>query len=270
MDWKTYEEVTRYIYETLGKQIGVKIVGHGRKFKLMGKSGVSYQIDVLTSHSDGIHDYLTDIECKYWNKKVNNDTIMKVDSIVKDCNFNKGVVVSKFGFTPDTIKYAKSVNVGLVTLREPTAEDWAGRTKTIILVAHNHVPHITRFENTTVEVYKDISGMIQTDKYFYLLENGIKKSMKDYIEEFQEKLQNGNITNEITDEFIFPKPIFLVDSDGNNISKVIGIKISGKVDITTSKTIIHGEDSVWLIMKSIFEDKTYTISKDGEIRDVSN
>jgi hypothetical protein len=65
MDWETYEETTKYIYETLGEQVSIKIVGHGRKFKVEGKSGVKHQIDVLTSHSDGIHEYLTAIECKY-------------------------------------------------------------------------------------------------------------------------------------------------------------------------------------------------------------
>ena len=48
-----------------------------------------------------IHGRLTAIECKYWNKNINKDTVMKVKQIVKDCNFNKGIIVTKNGFTPD-------------------------------------------------------------------------------------------------------------------------------------------------------------------------
>ncbi|MBK8042618.1 MAG: hypothetical protein IPK21_08105 [Haliscomenobacter sp.] len=70
MDWKEYEEITKYVYETLGNAAGTKIVGHGRTCKVEGKSGVSHQIDILTSHSDGVHNYRTAIECKYWDKKL--------------------------------------------------------------------------------------------------------------------------------------------------------------------------------------------------------
>jgi hypothetical protein len=91
MDWKDYEQVTRNIYETLGAKAGVKVVGHGNSFKVKGDSGVEHQIDVLTAHFDGIHQYLTDIECKYWDKAVNKDVLMKVKAIVEDCHFSKGV-----------------------------------------------------------------------------------------------------------------------------------------------------------------------------------
>lgn len=49
LDWKGYEAITKYIYETLGKKYGVKVVGYGRNFKVVGKTGVEHQIDVLTS-----------------------------------------------------------------------------------------------------------------------------------------------------------------------------------------------------------------------------
>ena len=70
MEWKDYEEVTKHIYETLGKNNGVEIECFGNKCSVKGKSEVNHQIDVLTKHSDGIHTYKTAIECKYWDKKV--------------------------------------------------------------------------------------------------------------------------------------------------------------------------------------------------------
>jgi hypothetical protein len=270
MDWKTYEEVTKNIYETLGKHSGVSIINHGKNCKIEGKSGVKHQIDVLTSHSDGIHTYLTDIECKYWDQKINKDIVMKVDSIVKDCNFNKGVIISKQGFTSDAKKYAKSVGVGLVILREPTGKDWKGRTKTIIIKINSYAPHITKFENIATEVYDDISGkMVCTYDYVYVFNDGTKKTIKYFIEEFQKKLLESNPKDEITDEIRFDESVVLQDKFGNKISRIIGIKISGKIDITTTENTINGEDCIWLMMKSIFEGKTYVVSKEGEIRDVT-
>jgi hypothetical protein len=46
MDWKDYEKITKYIYETLGKEVGVKIEGHGNTCKVRVKSGGEHQIDV--------------------------------------------------------------------------------------------------------------------------------------------------------------------------------------------------------------------------------
>ena len=73
MNWKEYENLTRWIYETIGQAHGVVIEGHGKDCKVVGKSGDKHQIDVLASHSDGFHKYLTDIECKYWNDNVDKD-----------------------------------------------------------------------------------------------------------------------------------------------------------------------------------------------------
>jgi len=81
MDWQNYETTVRNIYETLGKNYGVSIECYGKNCKRTGKSGIEHQIDVLSSHSDGVHTYFTAVECKYWNKKVNKDIAMKLNDI---------------------------------------------------------------------------------------------------------------------------------------------------------------------------------------------
>ena len=55
MNWKSYEEIVKCIYEQLGQSANIKILCWGKTCKVKGKSGVNHQIDVLTSHSDGIH-----------------------------------------------------------------------------------------------------------------------------------------------------------------------------------------------------------------------
>ncbi len=118
LDWKTYESITKYIYESLGSKAGVKVLGYGNICKVSGKSGINHQIDILTSHSDGINSYRTAIGCKYWNEKISKDIVMKIYSIVEDAGIEKGVIVSKNGFTKDGAEYAKHKNISLVELRE--------------------------------------------------------------------------------------------------------------------------------------------------------
>ena len=127
MDWKNYEKITKDIYETLGKESGVKIECYGNGCKVKGNSGVEHQIDVLASHSDGIHTYKTAIECKYWKNTISKDTVMKIHSIINETNIDKGIVISKKGFTPDAIKYAESKNIGLALLREVEKEDYGSQ-----------------------------------------------------------------------------------------------------------------------------------------------
>src|ERR1700741_4596933 len=93
LDWKTYESITKYIYESLGSKAGVKVLGHGSNCKVLGKSGVDHQIDILTSHSDGIHSYRTAIECKYWKEKISKETEMKLSNFIEDTGIEKGVIV---------------------------------------------------------------------------------------------------------------------------------------------------------------------------------
>ncbi|MBW0436011.1 restriction endonuclease [Leptospira yasudae] len=270
MDWKEYEEITKDIYQKLGEQAGVSIVGYGNNFKVTGKSNVSHQIDVLTSHSDGIHTYLTDIECKYWNQNIDKDIIMKVDSIVKDCSFNKGVVVSKLGFTPDAIAYAKSVNIGLVILREPTDADWGSRMKSVTLNLHMFTPIITGLEHKVTEVYVNLNGKnVKTDDYEYLYSDGNRKSIKNIIDDFSKSLPMDSPNVEIIQNIDLPENTFLIDKEDIKIAEVKAITISGKLISSIHNIEINAVDNVWLMMKSIFEEKTFLISKDKEIRDIT-
>lgn len=129
LDWKTYEAITKYIYEALGKKSGVEVLSYGNDSKVLGKSGVNHQIDILTSHSDGIHSYKTAIECKYWKEKISKEIVMKVSEIIEDAGISKGVIVSKNGFTKDGFNFAKYKNIGLVELRELGEKDQGSKQK---------------------------------------------------------------------------------------------------------------------------------------------
>jgi len=186
MNWEIYEETVKNIYQVLGASKGVKIECYGNSCKCTGKSGDAHQIDVLTTHNDGIHDYKTSIECKYWKEKINKDIVMKVLEICKDCNFHKGVIVSKMGFTPDAIKFAKYYDVGLVELREPLEQDVENRLQEIDMIISPVLPKILYFKNILheEEPQKEINIDVNTSESYYLFPDGSHQTIIDLIDDW--------------------------------------------------------------------------------------
>lgn len=274
LDWKSYEGITKYIYEALGKKSGVKVECYGNACKVSGKSGVDHQIDVLTSHSDGIHSYRTAIECKYWQEKINKDIVMKVSEIISDANINKGVIVSKNGFTQDGIDYAKYRNIGLVELREIEEKDQEA-IRGEFDVAYVEILHqisLRRPEifSTTIEYLDEVHNE-QEEINIYAntikLSNGNQIPFTKYTEAFQNELhQQNKLFQPLTKRYDVPDGS-LINKLTNSSRKIKGIVFIGalkKIDSNhnVKLTIV---DQVWLIMKSIFDEKSFSISENGFI-----
>ena len=271
LDWKSYEELVKDIYEQLGSASGVKILGHGMSCKYKGKSGVEHQIDVLTSHSDGIHDYLTDIECKYWDQHINKDTVMKVEAIVEDCNFSKGIVVSKLGFTPDAVQYAKHVGVGLVELREMTDEDWKGRIRKIEVNIIAHYPELTQvhveLEDGAVKegiLKGKISG--NTQLMFIQYPTGIKVSLAQFIEDgfFKELLQKEDKVP-FSKSYTFEKGSTMTYQELGKTYGLKAIHLTGEMRSISQTDVIEGSNQIEYYMKCIFEDVEILLNTEGKI-----
>jgi hypothetical protein len=273
LDWKTYESITKYIYEKLGKQAGVKVKGFGQTCKVTGKSGVPHQIDVLTTHSDGIHNYDTAIECKYWKDKVNKDIVMKVSSIIEDACISKGVIVTKSGYTQDGLDYAKFKNIGLVELRKPTDKEYESFPKEIEFATMQIRLNIkvTRPKLLQIDMgnnrFLDVQDEFDLFKYCILLRDGKRIPFYDYITDFRQDTANQKkmdieITKsyKLTGSHLFKRGI----SESIQFDEVT---IIGKLtqDDESKNLEFKLVDKVWLIMKSIFEDKTFSFSENGLI-----
>ncbi len=264
LDWKNYEIITKYIYETLGKESGVKVEGYGNSCKVKGKSGVSHQIDVLTMHTDGIHNYRTAIECKYWNDKINKDIIMKVSEIIEDAGINKGVIVSKKGYTEDAVSFARYKNIGLVELREIEERDWEGRPRVFGIKSWVMRPEILGVIVEPVDSREIDKETIDIDKIFIKQIDGGESPFIDLMTSFKKDLHKENPFNTITKCYELPGAI-LVNHKTNTSTKIKRIIFTGvltKLDIDLKFSPV---DQIWLIMKSIFDERTFTISKNGLI-----
>jgi len=264
LDWKKYESITKYIYETLGNESGVAIEGYGNNCKVEGKSGDNHQIDVLTKHSDGIHNYRTAIECKYWKKKINKDIVMKVSAIIEDTGINKGVIVSKNGFTPDGITFAKYKNIGLVELREAEEKDWEGRifdTKSWTLR-----PEILGIKIDSLDRMENEFEVIKVDTIKIKLMNGNKVPLVDYLTIFKMDLHKEKVFQIITKGYQLTGAS-LINEQTNSITKIKGIIFTGVLTKLDANLKFHLVDQIWLIMKSIFDKRTFTISENGIIKE---
>ena len=261
----------QYIYESLGAQYGIKVKGYGRKFKVKGKSGVEHQVDVLTEQSKGEQILLTAIECKYWNKKVNKDAVMKLSKIMEDSDITGGIIVCKAGFTRDSKTFAEHEGIKLVELRETDEND--GEFQKTIEIGTMDIQFDVEILRGTVTSIDFGSILIADEKEImelYYVElydlEGRKIPFVNYLKEFSEEMQNrGKLLR--TDTIVYPigSTLFLKLSDKEVPVEKIAItgfliKIDNRLKRSFSLT-----DQVWLIMKELFNKRKLTLSKSGLI-----
>lgn len=278
LDWKIYESVTKYIYEILGKDYGVTIVGYGSNFKVTGSSGVKHQIDVLTAQTNGIHTTQTAIECKCLNKKITKDVVFKLSGIMNDAEIEKGIIVSRSGFTRDAIAQAQACNIGLVELREIEEKDFAENPKQIeiadldihvgVLRARPEIIKIDIGDNRTIEV-KD--GIDYLDYYDFSIidEEGSSLPFISFLNDFRIEVSQKNKMYEIiTKKHVISKST-LLNRRTKESFKIDQITFTGKLtEKDLSKNLKFTlVDEVWLIMKSIFDERTFSFSENGIIKE---
>ena len=60
--------------------------------------------------------YLTLVECKYWDSSVTREKVGYFKSILDDLKAHKGIIVTTKGFQKGAISYAQSQNIGLIKI----------------------------------------------------------------------------------------------------------------------------------------------------------
>ncbi|MVZ62799.1 restriction endonuclease [Sphingobacterium humi] len=80
------------------------------------------EIDVFTQDIKSEYKPHILVECKFWNKPVNQETIHSFRTIVNDFGANTGFIVSKNGFQSGSYDAVKNTNIRLVSLKELETE----------------------------------------------------------------------------------------------------------------------------------------------------
>ncbi|MGD6735383.1 restriction endonuclease [Photobacterium leiognathi subsp. mandapamensis] len=267
MDWKSYEEVTAFVYSILKEKQNISILGYGNSCKVTGKSDVSHQIDVLAEHyNESKTPIKTAIECKYYKSNISKDPIMKLAEIIEDCDIDCGIIVTLTGFTEDAIKFARYRNISLIELRPPTDKDWAGKYRDMTLSFTFINPFISRFnfhtsDETAIENHEFNNSFIQyPDSYTInlndFISNEIKK--KDWK---KQPVTEYNIK--------FPTGYYLIIKENKNTTRISinSIEFTVESETTYTKTTEYkGDDLVSLYMKLLSSDKEYHLRNDGTLK----
>jgi len=273
LDWKGYEAITKYIYSALGAQYGIKVRGFGRNCKIKGKSGIPHQVDVLTEQFDGERKVLTAIECKYWNKRVNKDAVMKLSKVMEDSGIAFGIIVCKTGFTKDTLTFAEHEGIKLVELWEIGENDAEfNKTIEIGILDINIKAIVSRGVVTSIDFGGKIIAVADEDEmiamhYVKLHDaNGNIISLSEFLKEFSKEVQRrGELLKTTTIEYPLNRKLFYRQS--NNEIAFDKIAITGyfaKIDKSSKKSFAL-TDQIWMIMNELFDKRKLTLSKSGLI-----
>ena len=280
MKWQAYEELVKDIYQQLGKLAGVRIECWGSSCKVRGKSGVYHNVDVLTSHSDGIHTYKTAIECKHWNEKISKDPVTKLSVILDETNIEKGVLVSKVGFTRDAQQLAKFKNISLVQLREPENSDWEGFIREISIEVNLIVDEIYDYKAICNNIDESHKNSFRSSGIRLLVEgeNGNTMSFREIADRVRKSPETGggdidkigfgwtvtSSVNEKVRSYVvkFPDGTVLTHPTSGNKGNISELKFKVSEKVITDEIHIDHKDYVSWIMEVIFEGKRFAISPD--------
>ena len=273
LDWAEYEAITQYIYAALGAQYGINVKDYGRNCKIKGKSGVHHQIDVLTEQLQGEQHFLTAIECKYWNKKINKDVVMKLSDTMLDSGIASGIIVCNTGFTKDTVIYAEYKGIKLVRLWEAGEND-ADFERTVeigtlninanVIVSRGVVTSI-EFGGKTIVIAKE-EEMIAMHNVKFHDADGNTISLSEFLKEFSKEVQSrGQLLKTMTIEYPLNRKLLWRQRDSETGFQKIAITgYFAKIDKSSKKSFAL-TDQVWMIMKELFDKRNLALSKSGLI-----
>lgn len=148
-----YERLVQAIYAEILELEGDRTTAVEHNVDILGRSGVSHQIDVLWRFRKAGVEHLVIIECKNYAKAVNLEKIRNLFAVQFDIGKCQAIMVTKTGYQSGVKQYADYYDIDLKLVRVPTDEDWEGRVKdietTIIvknLVSTNDKPVLLTFE----------------------------------------------------------------------------------------------------------------------------
>lgn len=272
LDWKDYEEITKYIYEMLGAGYGIKIRSFGSKSKIQGKSGVKHQIDVLTEQINGDKIILTAIECKFLKKKVTKEVVMKLSETMRDADIASGIIVTTNGFTPDTLTFADHLGIKLVELREVGQDDTIGGQIDVGILEVNLGVTLTRPKITSIDfgsiqiTDQDELMMLRFPGHAIIMTpDGRKIAFDQFVNTYCKEVgKREQLLKTITLAFPHVKGKLIRNYSDTEV-EIEKMEFSGflvESDESTKK-LFQLVDQVWMIMKEIFEKNTFKLSKSG-------
>ena len=141
-----YELLVKGVYEAILNQGSAENIEVKHNQKVVGKSGVAHQIDVLWRFRQAGIGHLVLIECKNYGDTVELADVRSFLSVVEDIRGARGVMVTRVGFQSGAADFAKHHGIGLKLLRAPEEQDWDGyiRGVTVFITVKDFDPESRR------------------------------------------------------------------------------------------------------------------------------
>ncbi len=78
-----------------------------------GRSGGRHEIDVLARRDDGVVEYTLLVECKAWDAPIAKETLSKANYVLRDCGFDRAIVVAAGGATSGALAAARELGIDI-------------------------------------------------------------------------------------------------------------------------------------------------------------
>jgi hypothetical protein len=128
---KEYELLAHAVYQQILKQEGLETIEVKHNEKVVGKSGVAHQIDVLWLFRHAGVEHVVAVECKNYSSSVELGDVRSFHSVIEDLGIARGVMVTCVGFQSGAREFAKHHRIDLKLLRAPLEEDWEDRIREV-------------------------------------------------------------------------------------------------------------------------------------------
>lgn len=119
------EELVAAIERALVSDPDAKITSPGRLRHRVTKK--MREVDVLIVRGKGRHKSVTAVECKDWNRPVDDPVIEQWAKKCSSLQVNKGIIVSSGGFTPEALIDAEHEGISCLSLNDVQSFDWLAR-----------------------------------------------------------------------------------------------------------------------------------------------
>lgn len=269
-----YEKLAQEIYQAISDAEGVKNINVQHNIKLPGKSGCNHQIDVYWEFEMMGIKHCVAIECKNYSSEVSVGKLRDFFGVLHDVGNTTGIFVTKVGYQSGAEKFANHYGIVLKELRFPTAKDWEGRIKDIVLTIH------ALFINIKERNFDfDIDWLFANSNF----KEGDQISLGGVANELKIVDSAGNVLTTLYDlENSLPRdnpeinkaahPQFpdglLVDPSSGQRFKINGIRYLYDVVSETQTSIAEGNAIAKAILKDVSSGAIKFFDKQGNVRDV--
>ncbi|MEG5140626.1 MULTISPECIES: restriction endonuclease [unclassified Microcoleus] len=238
-----YERLAAFVFKALEQS---NTVIHN--LELRGESGAPHQIDVTIERSGKRQRTL--VECKDFDisgDKVGLGVIRNFYGVIADIKPppDESYIVTCNGFTDGAERYAKSMHIGLVVLREFRESDWDGRIRQIDLHLNMVVPSQPRID---IEFKQDddrqkIANDIQTVGRYL---NGLGRDQPVFFNTPEGRFQANDFV-ERNMKFSVSTPPGAVEHDVDVSNITFEVDNLGSVELKCLKIsyeIVHTEETI--------------------------